>query len=74
MTILRRDPNPGSFGVGFEQPKKTGDAVTAGEPLMIMHYNDDARAAEAERMVQDAYKIEDKRVTTRLPLIVQRIG
>jgi pyrimidine-nucleoside phosphorylase len=62
------------FGVGFEQPKKTGDAVTAGEPLMMMHYNDEARAAEAERMVQDAYKIENKRVTTRLPLIVQKIG
>ncbi len=62
------------FAPGFEQPKKTGDAVKAGEPLMIMHYNDETRAAEAERMVQDAYKIEDKRMTTRLPLIVQKIG
>ena len=60
--------------MGFEQPKKTGDAVKAGEPLMIMHYNDDARAAEAERMVRDAYNIEDKRVTELLPLIVQKIG
>jgi hypothetical protein len=47
--------------------------VTAGEPLMIMHYNDDGRAAEAERMVQHAYKIDDKPVTARLPLIVQKI-
>jgi len=62
------------FAVGFEHPKKIGDAVKAGEPLMIMHYNDEARAAEAERMVQGAYKIEDKPVTTRLPLIVQKIG
>ncbi len=62
------------FAVGFEQPKKIGDAVTAGEPLMIMHYNDATRAAEAERMVQQAYKIEDKPVTTRLPLIVEKIG
>jgi pyrimidine-nucleoside phosphorylase len=62
------------FAVGFERPKKIGDAVTAGEPLMIMHYNDAQRAAEAERMVQHAYKIEDKPVTTRLPLIVQKIG
>jgi len=61
------------FGVGFEYPKKTGDAVKAGEPLMIMHYNDEARAAEVERMVQGAYKIEDKPVTARLPLIVQKI-
>ncbi len=62
------------FAVGFEQPKKIGDAVAAGEPLMIMHCNDATRAAEAERMVQQAYKIEDKPVTTRLPLIVQKIG
>jgi pyrimidine-nucleoside phosphorylase len=62
------------FGVGFEQPKKIGDTVTAGEPLMIMHYNDTVRATEAEHMVQQAYKIEDKPVTTRLPLIVQKIG
>jgi pyrimidine-nucleoside phosphorylase len=61
------------FAVGFEQPKKIGDAVTAGEPLMIMHYNDATRAAAAERMVQQAYKIEDKPVTTRQPLIVQKI-
>jgi pyrimidine-nucleoside phosphorylase len=62
------------FAVGFEQPKKIGDAVKAGEPLMIMHYSDEARAAEAERMVQQAYRIEDKPVTTRRPLIVQKIG
>ncbi|MGD1018146.1 MAG: thymidine phosphorylase [Verrucomicrobiia bacterium] len=61
------------FAVGFEQPKKIGDAVTAGEPLMIMHYNDATRAAEAEGMVQHAYKIEDKPVAARLPLIVQKI-
>jgi pyrimidine-nucleoside phosphorylase len=61
------------FAVGFEQPKKIGDTVTAGEPLMIMHYNDATRAAEAEGMVQHAYKIEDKPVAARLPLIVQKI-
>src|SRR5271169_253913 len=47
------------FGVGFEEPKKVGDAVKAGEPLMIMHYSDETRAVEAARMVLDAYKIED---------------
>jgi pyrimidine-nucleoside phosphorylase len=61
------------FAVGFEEPKKIGDAVKAGEPLMIMHYNDETRAAEATRMVRDAYRIEDKEVNTRLPLIVQKI-
>jgi thymidine phosphorylase len=61
------------FAVGFEEPKKIGDAVKTGEPLMIMHYSDETRAAEADRMVRDAYKIEDKPVTTRSPLIVQKI-
>jgi pyrimidine-nucleoside phosphorylase len=61
------------FAVGFEHPKKIGDAVKAGESLIMMHYNDTARAAEAERMVQQAYTIGDKPVTARLPLIVQKI-
>jgi pyrimidine-nucleoside phosphorylase len=61
------------FAVGFEEPKKIGDAVKAGEPLMMMHYNDEARATEATRMVRDAYKIVDKPVNERLPLIVQKI-
>jgi pyrimidine-nucleoside phosphorylase len=61
------------FAVGVEEPKKIGDAVKAGEPLMIMHYNDETRATEAARMVRDAYKIEDKPVNTRLPLVVQKI-
>jgi pyrimidine-nucleoside phosphorylase len=62
------------FGVGFEQPKKIGDKVRAGEPLMVMHYNDEARAAEAERMVQQAYGISTEAVTTRPQLIVEKIG
>jgi len=61
------------FGVGFEQPKKIGDSVKGGEALMVMHYNDATRAAEAERMVQQAYTIGDKPVAARLPLIVQKI-
>jgi pyrimidine-nucleoside phosphorylase len=61
------------FGVGFEHPKKIGATVKLGEALMMMHYNDDTRADEAERMIHGAYKIEDKPVTTRLPLIVQKI-
>ena len=40
---------------------------------MTMHYNDETRATEAEHMVQGAYKIENKPVGMRLPLIVQKI-
>jgi pyrimidine-nucleoside phosphorylase len=61
------------FGVGFEQPKKIGDAVKSGEPLMSMHYNDAGRATEAERMVQQAYGISAETVTARPQLIVEKI-
>jgi pyrimidine-nucleoside phosphorylase len=60
------------FAVGFEQPKKIGDRVTAGEPLLIMHFNDAGRAAEAERMVQRAYQIGAERPASP-SLIAQRI-
>lgn len=58
--------------VGFEQPKKPGEAVTAGEPLMIMHYNDETRAAEAERLVRAAYTIGPTAPRPR-PLVVARV-
>jgi pyrimidine-nucleoside phosphorylase len=61
------------FAVGFEQPKKIGDGVAAGEPLMIMHYNHEAHAAEAERMVQQAYGITAEPVLARPRLITQKI-
>lgn len=61
------------FAVGFEQPKKIGDAVKKGEPLMVMHYNDAGRAAEAERMVQQAYGISTETVSGRPQLVVQKI-
>jgi thymidine phosphorylase len=61
------------FAAGFEQPKKIGDAVKKGEPLMVMHYNDAGRAAEAERMVQQAYGISTETVSARPKLIVRKI-
>lgn len=39
------------FAVGFENPKKIGDKVIAGEPLITMHYNDPQKAEVAEKMV-----------------------
>jgi len=61
------------FAAGFEQPKRIGDRVAAGEPLMIMHYSDAARAAEAEQMVQQAYGISAERVLARPRLVTQKI-
>ncbi len=61
------------FAVGFEQPRKIGDAIKAGEPLMMMHYNDEERAVEAERMVRQAYAISTEAVSARPKLVVQKI-
>ena len=61
------------FAVGFERPKKIGDAVAAGEPLLVMHYDDEARAAEAEQMVQQAYAISAEPVRARPRLITEKI-
>lgn len=58
---------------GFERPKRIGDSVAAGELLMIKHYNDEACAAEAERMVQQAYRITAEPALTRPRLITQKI-
>jgi pyrimidine-nucleoside phosphorylase len=68
-----RAGDPIDFAVGFEQPKKIGDRVRLGEPLMIMHYNDADRAAAAEPMVQRAYDIRPDPVVARPKLIVDRV-
>ncbi len=57
--------------VGFTAPKKIGEAVNAGEPLMVMHYND--ANPEAEALVQSAYTIAEKPVVQQSPLIGERI-
>lgn len=59
--------------VGFECPRKIGDRVEAGEPLVLMHYNDEARATEAEAMVQRAYAIGPEPVAHRPRVICERM-
>jgi pyrimidine-nucleoside phosphorylase len=61
------------FAVGFENPKKIGDRVEAGEPLIIMHYNDAHKADEAEEMVHAAYNIQAAPVVKKENLITARI-
>jgi pyrimidine-nucleoside phosphorylase len=62
------------FAVGFEQPQKIGDRVATGEPLALMHYDDDARADEAEAMVRRAYTIGAGASAHRPRLISERIA
>jgi pyrimidine-nucleoside phosphorylase len=54
--------------VGIVLHKKVGDAVRAGEPLCTVHYNDDARFANAKRILDASYTIGERRPEKR-PLV-----
>jgi pyrimidine-nucleoside phosphorylase len=55
--------------VGIELHKKVGERVAAGEALCTLHYNSESRAAQAQRLIEQSYKISDAPPTTRRPLI-----
>ena len=60
--------------VGLEFHKRIGDAVERGEPLCTLHYNSDARLAEARHLVETAYRIEAEKPKTIPALIYRVIG
>jgi pyrimidine-nucleoside phosphorylase len=60
--------------VGLEFHKRIGDSVTRGEPLCTLHYNADARLAEARHLVETAYRVEPEKPKTIPPLIYRVIG
>ena len=59
--------------VGFMLEKKVGDSVKAGETLVTMHVNDDARVKEVTERVIAAYSLGTKAPAPR-PLVLERIG
>jgi pyrimidine-nucleoside phosphorylase len=60
--------------VGLEFHKRIGDAVERGEPLCTLHYNSDARLAEARGVAETAYRIEPEKPHSLPPLIYRVIG
>jgi pyrimidine-nucleoside phosphorylase len=46
------------YGVALEFHKRIGDRVTQGTPLVTVHYNDDARLAQAKSMIAASYRIK----------------
>ncbi|MGI9104395.1 MAG: thymidine phosphorylase [Terriglobales bacterium] len=60
--------------VGIVLHKKVGDQVRAGEPLCMIHYNSDARLAEARRLLEDAYVITRDAPPPCPPLVRRVIG
>jgi pyrimidine-nucleoside phosphorylase len=60
--------------VGLVLHKKVGDAVRAGEPLLTLHYNSDARLAEARGLLEGAYTIAAQPPLLSPPLVHCVIG
>ncbi len=59
--------------VGFVLHKKVGDEVREGEPLLTVHYNDEARLADVSRRVVAAYTLGATAPSVG-PLVLERIG
>jgi pyrimidine-nucleoside phosphorylase len=60
--------------VGLEFHRRIGDAVERGEPLCTLHYNSDARLAEAQHLVETAYRIAPEKPQSLPALIYKVIG
>jgi len=58
-------------GVGLEFHKRIGDRVQAGEKLVTIQYNSEARLAEAKNLVAASFEIGD--VAPQAPPLISRI-
>ena len=59
--------------VGVSEIKKVGTQVKQGEPLMMIHYNDEAKLEQALNYFKDAYRLAPKRPIPP-PLVVERVA
>src|SRR5271154_2000401 len=60
--------------VGLEFHKRIGDPVEKNEPLATIHYNSDARLAEARSLIAASYKIGESAPREKRPLIRRILG
>lgn len=65
--------DPVDHAVGLMLHLKVGEWITAGEPLFIIHANDEARCAEAELRVLEALTFSEAPVEP-LPLFYKRVN
>ena len=61
-------------GVGLEFHKRIGDRVETGEPLATIHYNSDAKLAEAKALIAASYFVGEKAPQEKPPLVRRIIG
>jgi len=59
--------------VGLVVKRKLGEAVTAGDPLLTLHYNSPARREEAVRLASRAYHIQSE-PPAKVPLVHKILG
>src|ERR1700720_968138 len=60
--------------VGLEFLKRIGDRVEKGETLVTIHYNSDAKLAEAKSRIADSYHIGEEAPREKRPLVRRVIG
>jgi pyrimidine-nucleoside phosphorylase len=60
--------------VGLEFRKRIGDRVEKGEPLATIHYNSDAKLAEAKSLIAESYLIGKNAPSGERPLIRRILG
>ncbi len=61
-------------GVGLEFHKRIGDPVELGEPLATIHYNSDAKLAEAKSLIGESYHVGEEAPKEKRPLVRRLIG
>jgi pyrimidine-nucleoside phosphorylase len=60
--------------VGLEFHRRIGDHVKKGEPLTTIHYNSDAKLAEAKSLIAGSYQIGDAAPSQPCPLVRRILG
>jgi pyrimidine-nucleoside phosphorylase len=61
-------------GVGLEFHKRIGDRVEKGEPLATIHFNSDAKIAEAKSLIAGSYHIGENAPREKRPLVRHILG
>src|SRR5882724_5076234 len=61
-------------GVGLEFHKRIGDPVKKGEPFATIHYNSDAKLAEAMSLISGSYHIGEHAPREKRPLVRHILG
>jgi pyrimidine-nucleoside phosphorylase len=71
--LAQDDKGNWDHACGVSEIKKVGTQVKQGEPLMMIHYNDESRMEAALELLRNAYRLAPKRPTPP-SLVVERVA